>query len=1081
MCLHVSVAILSGQSVFVEMEPGSSVEDLRKAAESQLQTSLGILVQPGGAEFLRGTSTLQDAGIQDGDVVGAFMAKPKLQLHANRLSHAICAIQKDGSVIAWGDEDSGGDSSDVQDELVNVWDVKMTARACAALRRDGTVVSWGCEDLGGDSDAVQEELQNVQKIFSTAGAFAAIRADGAVITWGDEDWGGDCTEVHEDLKNVVHICGSGAAFAALTAHGSVITWGSACHGGDSRSVSAQLQDVQSMCATSAAFAAITGSGDVVVWGDPLFGGDASKVAAELVGVRSLQATAGAFAAVKSDGSVVCWGLPELGGSATDLTSRIQHAKAIIPSGSAFAAITKEGEVICWGDPERGGDIAAVREQLVNVEEVAATENAFAAIKEDGSVVSWGQSDAGGDSRDVQERLLMVKQIVGSTGAFAALTAAGQLVTWGHESFGGVPVAALIGSRVLGRCLLFYAHEAPTPVGTDLGTVVTPAPMEDSTPSPERELATARLTGEKEFLDSPNPATAHRSVQNTPEPTHYHYGSFGGGAGAPISTPSPCAMSALNNQHFLGMPRFPADGGLVMPGVDLCDALGPVLPPPLPTPGGTGPASDIGMGFGGAFRPGAEAAAEGDRSHAVEAKPMAPAELPTFWQLRTQDQQIVHQMAAAAAGYQAYQWGAVAAAAALGGLQSAGWRVPGCPGGCMDIQAHLHQSAQAKVGVPPVFTKDGGGAALAPGPVYPSGPSVQRSPVNNDKLPEEHAPATAEPHKGRGRGEVDAAPANGKGGKGRGPNGAARGRFDAAALPAEAAELLGQVGQLSRSQAGSKYLQRQLQKGPGAIMDVILAEVEDEIAGMMCDSYGNYLCSAAFQACSPRQRKRILEKLSPQVGAIACDKRGTHALQALIGLLQLEEEQQLLMNAIKSRVIELSMDPNGTHVVQRLLCCFLPSVTEWIYIAINDRMIEVAHHPYGLCVLKKCISQAKPASKHQDMLLKQLARHAMDLVQSPYGNYAIQHALEEWGGNCCQPILHKLEGRMMQLSIQKFSSNVVEKLFCSAPADFRDRFIAELVESEKMSVLVNSDSSSASPIPIHDLCQASQYFCKRPAV
>jgi len=266
MCLHVSVAILSGQSVFVEMESGSSVEDLRKAAESQLQTSLGILVQPGGAEFLRGTSTLQDAGIQDGDVVGAFMAKPKLQLHANRLSHAICAIQKDGSVIAWGDEDSGGDSSDVQDELVNVWDVKMTARACAALRRDGTVVSWGCEDLGGDSDAVQEDLQNIQQVFSTAGAFAAIRADGAVIAWGDEDWGGDCTEVQEDLKNVIHICGSGAAFAALTAHGSVITWGSACHGGDSRNVSAQLQDVQSICATSAAFAAITGSGDVLVWG-----------------------------------------------------------------------------------------------------------------------------------------------------------------------------------------------------------------------------------------------------------------------------------------------------------------------------------------------------------------------------------------------------------------------------------------------------------------------------------------------------------------------------------------------------------------------------------------------------------------------------------------------------------------------------------------------------------------------------------------------------------------------------------------------------------------------------------------------
>ena len=122
MCLHLSVAILSGQSVSLDMDPKSSVEDLRKAAESEFQTPLGILVQPGGAAFLRGTSSLQDAGIQEGDVVGAFAAKPKLHLHSNRLAHAICAIQMDGSVLAWGDEDSGGDSSEVQEELVNVWD-----------------------------------------------------------------------------------------------------------------------------------------------------------------------------------------------------------------------------------------------------------------------------------------------------------------------------------------------------------------------------------------------------------------------------------------------------------------------------------------------------------------------------------------------------------------------------------------------------------------------------------------------------------------------------------------------------------------------------------------------------------------------------------------------------------------------------------------------------------------------------------------------------------------------------------------------------------------------------------------------
>lgn len=267
---------------------------------------------------------------------------------------------------------------------------------------------------------------------------------------------------------------------------------------------------------------------------------------------------------------------------------------------------------------------------------------------------------------------------------------------------------------------------------------------------------------------------------------------------------------------------------------------------------------------------------------------------------------------------------------------------------------------------------------------------------------------------------------------------------------------GQVVQLSKTQAGSKYLQRQLLKGHAGVVDVILHEVEQDIVHLMCDSYGNYLCSVAFQACSLWQRKRMLEKLAPRVATIACDKRGTHALQALIGLLSTPQEQEILMSAVKSHVIELCMDPNGTHVVQRLLFCFMPPCTDWIYYPVVNNLVEVAHHPYGLCVLKKCISQAKASGHHQELLLSQLAQNALDLVQSPYGNYAVQHALEEWGGACCMPIFKSLEGRMMQLSIQKFSSNVVEKLFCSAPPEFRNRFISELIESEKMSVLVNSN-------------------------
>merc|ERR1719261_1529959 len=54
------------------------------------------------------------------------------------------------------------------------------------------------------------------------------------------------------------------------------------------------------------------------------------------------------------------------------------------------------------------------------------------------------------------------------------------------------------------------------------------------------------------------------------------------------------------------------------------------------------------------------------------------------------------------------------------------------------------------------------------------------------------------------------------------------------------------------------------------------------------------------------------------------------------------------------------------------------------------------------------------------------------------------------------IFKSLEGRIMQLSIQKFSSNVVEKIFIQAPPELRRNFIDELIESDKMSVLVSSN-------------------------
>eukprot|EP00439_Symbiodinium_sp_Y106_P040830 s904_g5.t1 len=65
----------------------------------------------------------------------------------------------------------------------------------AALLGNGSSVTWGDAATGGDSSDVQEQLKNAQQILaSPARGFAATLTGGSVVTWGGADFGGDSEE-----------------------------------------------------------------------------------------------------------------------------------------------------------------------------------------------------------------------------------------------------------------------------------------------------------------------------------------------------------------------------------------------------------------------------------------------------------------------------------------------------------------------------------------------------------------------------------------------------------------------------------------------------------------------------------------------------------------------------------------------------------------------------------------------------------------------------------------------------------------------------------------------------------------------
>ena len=66
----------------------------------------------------------------------------------------------------------------------NVVSVVASNDAFAALKSDGSVISFGRQDSGGDSSAVLSDLQSdVVSIFAGDHSFAALKTDGSLVTW----------------------------------------------------------------------------------------------------------------------------------------------------------------------------------------------------------------------------------------------------------------------------------------------------------------------------------------------------------------------------------------------------------------------------------------------------------------------------------------------------------------------------------------------------------------------------------------------------------------------------------------------------------------------------------------------------------------------------------------------------------------------------------------------------------------------------------------------------------------------------------------------------------------------------------
>lgn len=107
------------------------------------------------------------------------------------------------------------------------------------------------------------------------------------------------------------------------------------------------------------------------------------------------------------------------------------------------------------------------------------------------------------------------------------------------------------------------------------------------------------------------------------------------------------------------------------------------------------------------------------------------------------------------------------------------------------------------------------------------------------------------------------------------------------------------------------------------------------------------------------------------------------------------------------------------------------------------------------------------------LVTEIIFNSLYLVQDPFGNYVIQYILDLNDARFSEPLIRTFIGNVCSLSVQKFSSNVVEKCIRVADPEIRKVLVTEVLNRPRLEKLLRDSYGNYVIQTILDYCDIAQ--------
>lgn len=262
--------------------------------------------------------------------------------------------------------------------------------------------------------------------------------------------------------------------------------------------------------------------------------------------------------------------------------------------------------------------------------------------------------------------------------------------------------------------------------------------------------------------------------------------------------------------------------------------------------------------------------------------------------------------------------------------------------------------------------------------------------------------------------------------------------------------------LTRQQT-SRLLQYYLQYTSSTIIHSLFIELINYLSLLFKNTYSNYFCLKLFAYLNSNDRITYINILSQHFNDLALNKTSTHPVQCIIEQLTTLPEQQALLNAVSAeQALTLALNVYGTHVIGKMLKHFPIHMMQRIITQLISDVILLSTNANGLCTVKQLIAVVTDVNDVNFHIMKRsIIDNAVMLCEDAYGNYVLQTALNVWDNNSKDELMKQLALWFMRLSLQKYSSNVIEKCIIEHKSFFLFAVNTMLTNVNMMNVMIHN--------------------------